>query len=595
MIRILFLLSILLCFSDITNGCSFIKITKNGKTVVGNNEDFHFPNVKMGIEPATDGKYGVIYFGNNDHAIGNTKNSPFNPQGGINEAGLVFDYLSVSSIDCNDSVEKPAIPDYLSFLKKDIMQNCANVYEVKKAYEKYDICWNHLTVFVDRNGDYLFLDNGRLLIGNDEYLVQTNFHPWEIPNCKRYDTAQTFLNKNFDNPIKHCTKIMEAMHMEYTMGGTQYTNVYDLDNGLIYLYYYHDFDEVEIINIKDELKKGEERVVFIPDLFPNNKKGWENVNAFNHHKETIEQLTDSILLADSSSFTVLLDSIKLISKDKRFKHNYYNGMRIMSLYICETGNYWYYKKNFSNAMICYNVAKKFYPNSWGSYNNIGFLHYEEEEYELALDNFVIRYGLEDRNIILKYIDSCKWKLPAVNTTVLNMWNGYYYAGPKYSLIIENNDDSVKIFSVNKNNHVRLLEGKPVSDKHFLMDEESIVFFDKEDSHYHFLKYYVSSDKRGYKYKRADFHLSNQQKKSCIGTYVSNNMTIDISFDLNNYLTMKINKYGKEVETIVAYPSSTSNFIYKFGRLNFLEKTNDLYNKIQVYIDNQSIECERILN
>ena len=72
--------------SDIALPCSMFRITKNGQTLVCNNEDYSNPNTKVWYRPNRDGKYGAIYFGFDDLI----------PQGGINEAGLVFDYFGLS-------------------------------------------------------------------------------------------------------------------------------------------------------------------------------------------------------------------------------------------------------------------------------------------------------------------------------------------------------------------------------------------------------------------------------------------------------------------------------------------------------------------
>jgi hypothetical protein len=55
------------------------------------------------------------------------------------------------------------------------------------------------------------------------------------------------------------------------IGTTQYSNIYDLTNRLVYVYYFHDFDNEIIINLSDELKKG--RHYFeLPSLFGKDTK-----------------------------------------------------------------------------------------------------------------------------------------------------------------------------------------------------------------------------------------------------------------------------------------------------------------------------------
>jgi hypothetical protein len=53
--------------------------------------------------------------------------------------------------------------------------------------------------------------------------------------------------------------------------GTLYTNILDLNEGLIHLYFYHDFSKKKTFNLKEELTKGNHAYNFT-NLFPDNKK-----------------------------------------------------------------------------------------------------------------------------------------------------------------------------------------------------------------------------------------------------------------------------------------------------------------------------------
>ena len=62
--------------------------------------------------------------------------------------------------------------------------------------------------------------------------------------------------------------ILKATHRSSynIISTTQYSNTYDLKNGLVYLYYLHDFDNEIVFNLSQELKKG--RHYFdLPSLF----------------------------------------------------------------------------------------------------------------------------------------------------------------------------------------------------------------------------------------------------------------------------------------------------------------------------------------
>jgi hypothetical protein len=65
--------------------CSMCKVTINGRTYLGSNEDSWRPGSTIRFENKTFGNYGAVYVGYGDGF----------PQGGMNEAGLAFDGLTI--------------------------------------------------------------------------------------------------------------------------------------------------------------------------------------------------------------------------------------------------------------------------------------------------------------------------------------------------------------------------------------------------------------------------------------------------------------------------------------------------------------------
>lgn len=570
--------------------CSLIKITRDGKTIVANNEDSFFPNCKMVIEPAVNGKYGVIYFDNNDQNFRDTKYAECMPQGGINEVGLFFDGFAVPPVKCSDAVKQPF--NYNSTIKE-IMKNCSDVYQVKAVLEKYSICWSAILYFVDKTGNYLVADNDSLIIGSKKNYIQTNFHPWEKTDCWRYNAAYKLLNNSYEFSVNFCNKAAKAMHQEFSIGGTQYTNIVDLDQGLIYLYFYRDFNNVKCFNIKEELKKGK-RVIYIPDLFPDNTLGWDYVNTFNHYKGIIEKLTDSLVISNHVRLNEVKDSIRIIFKDTRFEGQRHMDMNLFSYFVCWAGNHWFYKNDFNNAFKVYSFGKEVDPNSWGNLIGVGYLYYKQGNLNLGLENCVIAQGLFPNNwVVLACIDSIKNKLP-IPVGMNSKMCGYYFAGDKLYVIIENKGDKINAYLSNSNDQIELKTGEPISGKYIVMNDASVVFSDINDSHFNQLMFYNPSAKRGYEYKRANIPLDNNLKRKYAGRYaIDRNSYIDI-IDGKNSLTLNVHNADGKINSIIAYSSSTTNFVYKFGRLLFLDEDNHKFNTIQLNLDNKAIKCSRIL-
>ncbi len=265
---IAFLIYVLL-IREVTFPCSMFKITMYGKTMVGNNEDAWRLDSKIWFETGKDGKYGSAYVGHND----------LFPQGGMNETGLVYDGFAVYPRKINPVYGKKHIDNLSSFLKM-IMQNCKTVNEVHDLFNLYDrsIFNGAMLLFVDITGEYLVLEVDTVITGNNREYILANFCPSitkpgdvKIP---RYIRGNLFLKNNIpDSSLGFCLSVMDTMHeCRAKIGdGTTYTSIYDLKEGIIYLYFYHDFKHVVRFNIHQELGKGD-HIIRMLDIFPPNRE-----------------------------------------------------------------------------------------------------------------------------------------------------------------------------------------------------------------------------------------------------------------------------------------------------------------------------------
>jgi penicillin V acylase-like amidase (Ntn superfamily) len=106
--------------SHYSYACSMCKITVNGKTIVGNNEDSWQTGSKIWFEKGEETKFGAAYVGYQDGF----------PQGGMNEVGLAFDGFAVHPRQLKQMHGKQPVTDPTQFIK-DILQRCSTVDEVK--------------------------------------------------------------------------------------------------------------------------------------------------------------------------------------------------------------------------------------------------------------------------------------------------------------------------------------------------------------------------------------------------------------------------------------------------------------------------------
>jgi len=112
-----------------------------------------------------------------------------------------------------------------------------------------------------RDGELAFTRKPR----GDGYLVSTNFNLANPKNtfvgsypCWRYNKADEMLKRIKDEKdltVDYFRSILDAVHVEGAVGNTLYSNVYDLKNGVIYLYYWHQFHVVATLKVAEVIAK----------------------------------------------------------------------------------------------------------------------------------------------------------------------------------------------------------------------------------------------------------------------------------------------------------------------------------------------------
>ncbi len=142
----------------------------------------------------------------------------------------------------------------------------------------------------DANGDAVIVEPIDMIRKSGAFLVSTNFFQSITPSseitCQRFKTAQSMLTEaNGDFSVDLFRQILDATHQEGDYP-TQYSNVYDLKARVMYLYLFHDFEQVVEINLADELALGAHEYD-IASLFPENVDqtvfrdvGWSNYRTY---------------------------------------------------------------------------------------------------------------------------------------------------------------------------------------------------------------------------------------------------------------------------------------------------------------------------
>ncbi|NEW85604.1 MAG: hypothetical protein GZ094_25020 [Mariniphaga sp.] len=256
----LFLLLLLLLLGKNLEACTALYMKTGNKILVGNNEDSINPDTRIWFIPTGEnGTYGRMLFGFND----------LSSQGGINEKGLWFDAFGLPT----KAVRSLQGEIYPGDLPEKLLAECATIKDVVLMLKKYSRAsmTRYQWMFGDSFGNSAVIEADTIIMRQGNYQVITNFRQSEFPHgrgydCPRYQIANSLLDTCKEPSVDAFRKILSATHSEGE-DVTLYSYIADLTNGLVYVYHFHNFENVVVLDIKKELAKGK-HIYNLPDLFP---------------------------------------------------------------------------------------------------------------------------------------------------------------------------------------------------------------------------------------------------------------------------------------------------------------------------------------
>lgn len=354
--------------------CSVFKITKNGKTIVGNNEDYFNPSTKIWFEPKSDThKYGVAYVGfDNDFG-----------QGALNTEGLVFDGFAMQYLAVNDTAGKLNIhfTEYLPY----IMRNFSKVREVKEYFKTINL--HHLTnsmfLFVDKSGEYLIVEGDSLIIGNDPVFTLSNFYPSQTKSQDEvdisfYQKGKKYIENNTLNAdFKSCSNVMKNLQQETT----QYSSIYDLSAGIIKIYHFHNYEASVDFKLNEELEKGHHSFI-IPELFSKESAGYKFYFMYNNDPEAMLKLIGGKWETAKSMYNG--ETQKLIAKE-------------IEQTINTIGYEWLRKGKLDGAIKFFTYNTILFPKAPNTYDSLGEAYLTSKQYDLSIENYKKAIRLNRKN------------------------------------------------------------------------------------------------------------------------------------------------------------------------------------------------------
>lgn len=284
--------------------CSGYKITVGNKTMVGSNEDAWRVTPHLWFEKGRgDGPFGAAFTGSRFDG-----DNGYAPQSGMNEVGLAFERLVSYHPIQEKFTNRKTITNPTQYLKN-ILHTCQTVEEVRDYISQYDYSYFVEDVFfyVDKSGKYLLVEPYSLTLGNEPSYVISNFCPsitssQRANQLDRYRKGVAFLTNGLDTTLSFCTALSDTMHVcRNKIGdGTLLSSIWDLNEGTINLYFYHDYSRTVQFNLQEELGK-KDRIIAIETLFPPNAE-FEKLKQFKIPKNNAVQ--GIFLVASAGLFLV---------------------------------------------------------------------------------------------------------------------------------------------------------------------------------------------------------------------------------------------------------------------------------------------------
>ena len=232
-----------------TNCCTVFSIQQGENVYVGNNEDWYIPYPRYRIIPGAGAHYGRIIFSFENNW----------GQGGMNEKGLFFD--TILQPEESNWKTNPLKKDWQGSLSEKILAECTSVEEALKYFQIYNepTFKTSLITLVDSSGQSAFVswEEDKLTINTCKGRCVAGYRSDKV--VEKFKEIKGTINKN------EMSQLLNVAHQEGEYP-TLYSNLYDLKNGLIHLYYFHNYEEELVLNLQEEIKKGY-HIVELKDIF----------------------------------------------------------------------------------------------------------------------------------------------------------------------------------------------------------------------------------------------------------------------------------------------------------------------------------------
>ena len=258
----LVMFTLLFCFHVYTHACTGMKVRTSEGILVGANEDYNstYRDVIARIRPPARGEYGYIGTGFEQHEYFMM---------GINDQGLFLDMYTVPA--CFTWVPDSTKMYYDGFVEGELIRQCANVDEAIDFFDQYNFpsmgTYPYQIFVADSSGASAIIsytENGiEVIRSQDDYQVVTNFFI-NYPSCGYYPCWRyNHATNTLENAESYSFELVHDI-LEHVTLSSNFSQIANLNNGDITIFYNHNFDEYIKFNFYEEIAHSR-RDYFISD------------------------------------------------------------------------------------------------------------------------------------------------------------------------------------------------------------------------------------------------------------------------------------------------------------------------------------------
>jgi tetratricopeptide (TPR) repeat protein len=202
----------------------------------------------------------------------------------MNTAGLYHDSFGGARKELKGMKDLPEYDGERSLHEDVLMKNATVEEAIDFLGDYYHMLYeSDMSLFGDATGNAAVKEGDDVVWKDGEFMVLTNFMLSRTDDpmaaCNRYRIATDMLNTNERN-LDLARAILSNVHNEGPWA-TKYSVVCDLTNAIMYIYYFHDFEEVYVLDLKEESKQGR-RSFPLRDLF---SEKWQETAWTSSHQE----------------------------------------------------------------------------------------------------------------------------------------------------------------------------------------------------------------------------------------------------------------------------------------------------------------------